>query len=356
MEKDLENSGKDEEILEVKKPSKKRPRESRKFMCTQNLPEDCLEQCVKPETFALLWKRWKEKTPDLRYICGGLERGDTGNLHYQLYFETEDKHSVSALLNPRGEGESLAGFVHKVQTCYAPVSAKNYSIKADHTLVAGPWEMGNQKDQGKRSDLQDVYDKVKLGETYESMMCKGEHLMTLARFPKFVRQLEVTLDSEETTDEWPLIFEKHSMDKPDPAKKQRHWWISGPPDWGKSYKMEEALGNRPVFYTKGSNKNRMEGYKAQEIIVFDDCVMTFEELAMYTDTHKYGLPIPQRNVDGWLKRKSCRNVIVISNKTIDEIGFKNTAGVKARFIEIKVGDAPKLVQPGYVYEPKGYIM
>ena len=105
---------------------------------------------------------------------------------------------------------------------------------------------------------------------------------------------------------------------------------------------KNLLGDRPVYYTKGSNKNKMEGYGGQHLIVFDDAVMSFEELSMYTDTHKYGLKIPQRNVDGWLKRKSVRNVIVISNKWIHECEFKNEAGVRARFKEIDV-----TVTPGY---------
>nr|WAE42611.1 MAG: replication associated protein [Cressdnaviricota sp.] len=257
------------------------------------------------------------------------ERGELqgGNLHYQICFTTKKQFREAAM---------IARFPEDwVQGAYAPRAAENYCAKGDNTLVDGPWTWGHSK-QGERNDLKEVHAKVMAGETYETLLRRGENLSVLAKYPRFVRQIQMMAGEGEVKEQWPLMFAGHTMIAPDPATKQRHWWIVGPPDWGKTYKMTQAQENRPVYYTKGSNKNKMEGYADQNLLIFDDCVMCFEELRMYTDTHKYGLKIPQRNVDGWLGRGKSRNVIVISNKWISECEFKNEAGVRARFIEIDI--------------------
>lgn len=321
------------------KATRVRPSAFRKWMVTIQNPDPA-------EDFA---KWMTERVEDVKFIVWSYEMGDKeigesnpaydvelhergelqgGNLHYQVYFETTKQHRVAAMRKLIGD--------HWCEQCYAPRSAENYCCKADHTLIGGPWEFGKGSQQGERNDLHEVHKKIMEGETFRSLMKKGQNLHVLAKYPKFVSTLETIAESKEDgPEEWPFEFMGHTMEKPDPAVKKRHWWIHGPPDAGKTYGLELALGKRPVFYCKGNNKNRMEGYCDQNLIVFDDCVMHFEELAMYTDTHKYGLAIPARNIDLRLKRNSCRNVVVVSNSKIADIGFKNAAAVKARFIEIE---------------------
>nr|WAE42683.1 MAG: replication associated protein [Cressdnaviricota sp.] len=253
-----------------------------------------------------------------------------GNLHWQVFFAPQKRFREIAMrkrMHP-----------HWIEPCYAPRSAENYCAKADSTLVDGPWEFGEIQ-QGERNDLKTCHTKVMTeGETYTSLLKKGDCLSVLARYPRFVMNMQMMAGDVNTEELWPLEFEGHVMNKPDPALKRRHWWIVGPADWGKTYGMEEALGTRPVFYTKGNNKNKMEGYADQNLIVFDDCFMTFEELEMYTGTHKYGLKIPGRNFDGWLGRGKSRNVIVITNKTIEKCKFSEAhePAIRARFIEIQL--------------------
>nr|WAE42601.1 MAG: replication associated protein [Cressdnaviricota sp.] len=324
-----------------KKSSTEKPRAPlfRKWMLTVQNPDPA-------ESFP----EWlTARIPDLKYTIWAYEMGTKevgidnpaydaawheagnlqgGNLHYQVYFETCKQYRLSAIRKHIGE--------HWLEQCYAPVSAENYCAKGDKTLVDGPWEFGQRVSQGERNDLKAVHKRIMEGETATSMMRKGECLAVLAKYPRFVKQLETLADTPaETKEEWPLVFADNVMEAPNPSKKRRHWWIHGEPDVGKSYGMEQALGNRPVFYTRGGGKNKMESYDGENLLVFDDCVMSFEELSSFTDTHKYGLAIPSRYADNRLKRGSSRNVIVLSNHTIERIGFKNEPAVKARFIEIE---------------------
>ena len=81
-----------------------------------------------------------------QYVTYQLEKGDEGTPHYQGYVEMSSVCRLAAMkkLNPRAHWEPRFGTQDE---------AIAYCTKED-TRVDGPWEQGEKKQQGKRSDLE----------------------------------------------------------------------------------------------------------------------------------------------------------------------------------------------------------
>lgn len=340
------------------KATKKRKNnpKGRKWMVTLNNPFDFL-------TWVKVLVYVKSLLPDLKFMCGALEEGkeklkesdphygkapakNGGRVHWQLYIECKNQYYASIMSFKIFNG-------YWAEFAKSPENAATYCTKGDNTLLDGPFEWGEMETQGKRTDLEDCYQKIKSGEDFNSLVKKGQCLGALAKYPQFWNRVTGIIQAPEVTKAFPLTILGKTMEKPDPANKQRHWWIHGPCDWGKSYTIQVGLRGYDRFYCKGNNKNRLEAYAGQEIIVLDDCVMTFEMLAGLCDTHEDIYYLEARNWDRMLKAGSSRNIIVINNRSIDQIGFSNPDGVKARFKEIdctkwfpKYKGKKNLVKPG----------
>nr|WAE42694.1 MAG: replication associated protein [Cressdnaviricota sp.] len=138
------------------KTTRQRPPGSRMWMMTVQNPDPA-------EDFT---KWMTRKVPDLKFMVWSYEMGDKetgvdnpaydeelhargelqgGNLHYQVYFETRKQYRLTAMRTHIGH--------HWLEISYAPRSAEKYCCKADHTLVDGPWEFGEPKKPGDRSDI-----------------------------------------------------------------------------------------------------------------------------------------------------------------------------------------------------------
>lgn len=361
----------------IKMKRKPQPKQRKNFMVTWNNPDPTENP----------FDRMKEMMPDVARVVGGYEIGDKDHTpHWQLYVTTFEAHRESEYYEDevwttkcdgeceREHGEMVEETYWKprcklpvwLKIAYAPTCAEQYCVKADHTLI--PWKEGEKghvklpgfgefdyrdplferKTQGMRSELKACMKAIREGGTYVSFMEDGLFLEVCAKYKAWIIKQESLTTVFTGPIKWPVKFNGHVMTAPDKMIKKRHFWISGAADMGKSTMVFEMLGQAKYFYTKGANKNFLETYNNQELLVLDDCFFFREQLIQLCDFTHRGTAIAGRHVDGWLKEQTCRNVIVIDNSCIDEYGFKKIDGLKERFIEIRVG-VP--VEAGYRTEP-----
>ncbi len=113
----------------------------RNWCFTLNNPDDTLVE-DDPHTWSAQYVVWQK------------EKGKDGTLHLQGYCELEKLSRLSAMkkINPRAHWEPRKGNQEQ---------AINYCKKKDETYVEGPWEIGEKKEQGKRTDLDEACDVAK---------------------------------------------------------------------------------------------------------------------------------------------------------------------------------------------------
>lgn len=146
-------------------------------------------------------------------------------------------------------------------------------------------------------------------------------------------EYDVMMNSRKEPD-WPLQFKGVEIPKPDPAVKKRHWWFVGPPDLGKSYDLEQLFEGKRVYKVPIESNYPFEGYRGEEIIVYDDTLPKLKEIlavsgTYLTPTHVYGNTRYSRSYWPWKKTATgwCRTIIVLSN-VLPEY---NTESFDARF-------------------------
>lgn len=152
---------------------------------------------------------------------------------------------------------------------------------------------------------------------------------------EYERQWLEGQDREEIT--YPITLFGHTINKPDPAYKRRHLWIVGPPDAGKTKELNDIFDKKKVFQ-RGPHNYPFEDYEDEDIILYDDYIPRFDEIADVSNTYK----IRKRVYDNvrwnrkYWKYNSTRTMVVLTNKPISKIFGKseNLGAVKARFIEI----------------------
>lgn len=263
-----------------------------------------------------------------------------GNLHYQVYFETTKQYRQSAIstLLTDEEGNKIW-----IQWSYAPQSAENYAIKSDKTLVDGPWFWGS-KGQGERNDLKAARAAIEKDHlNYESLRRTGKHDTVCAKYRNYIKEIAMDVEAKELKPiTWPIVlkhkFNEWKMDKPNPAVKKRSWWIVADPDWGKTYWANETLGDMLVYSIPNDARYRYENYQDEDIIIYDDKSCSFAEYSDVLNTFKLRQQVSGavRNVTKYWKRNHTRNIIVLTNKTIEQVGFSeaHVPAMHARFITI----------------------
>lgn len=185
----------------------------------------------------------EDDIPDLEkwsaiYIVYQKEKGDEGTEHYQGYVEFSKRMTMKTLkkINARAHWEKRKGNQRQ---------AREYCMKED-TRIDGPWELGEFKQQGKRTDIDDFVEELKDGKSMKTVSA-----MFPATFVKYSRGLR----------EYQIM---HS--EPYHHNDVRGIWIYGPPGTGKSrYAMEQW----PTGYRKQQNK-WFDGYDGEETIILDD--------------------------------------------------------------------------------------
>lgn len=115
----------------------------------------------------------------------------------------------------------------------------------------------------------------------------------------------------------PLPQRLGEITQPKACNKQRHWWIVGPPNCGKTKWVNETFKGTTVYMRPAGVNYPYEGYMNQELVIYDDVNMwdLLEELKAVTNTwdvptHVYG---PTRYKKQYWPLGQSRTVIVLSN-------------------------------------------
>lgn len=212
----------------------------------------------------------------VRYICGQLEEGENGNLHYQLFVYLHHPRtlvSARSLFNhPRWSWHSVGSnpaFKH-VPVGKQNCNAMQYCTK-EATRIDGPYERGEPPSQGRRSDLEGVARAVQ----------EGRSLADVARsdpstYVKFYRGLEHL---------------ERILNPPKPLPK-KVWCLWGSTGVGKTHRILDA---RPeAYYSTTTNLQWFDGYMGQRSIVIDEfnfSEVTVEDFLVFTDRIPRLLPI-----------------------------------------------------------------
>lgn len=194
------------------------------------------------------WKEMYEEHDDLTYVTGQLERAESGYIHWQVYAEFGRQLSLQAVKELVGDAT-----VHVEPRRGSQKQAIDYVTKED-TRIAGPFEYGEKKNQGRRSDLDTVADEIKNGQSIRDVATN--HPTTFIRYGSGIQR-------------WASII------APSRTTKTHVTCIWGTPGAGKTYEArrlatEAAGGDESKVWWMGTTPGFFENYMGQEIAVLDD--------------------------------------------------------------------------------------
>jgi len=132
-----------------------------------------------------------------------------------------------------------------------------------------------------------------------------------------------------------------SIAQPDASNKQRHLWIYGPPNAGKTLWLEENVLKYQNYRISGT-LYPFDNYDGQQIIIYDDIPPSAGHLLSICNSSKYPRPVPGQTRYGvrYVPGNLIPLVIVCSNHDIstffhDEADVTKDA-IRSRFIEVEL--------------------
>lgn len=223
--------------------------------------------------------------PDTVYVVWQLEMSpETGRLHIQGYAEFTGKKSWD-WIHENCEGLPTARFDHRRGTQSEAIAY----CKKDESRVDGPYEWGERREQGKRSDLEEI--RGKLVNRVAEAQIADDHFSSWVRYHKSFREFKRVRQLEEVRD-WPMeiiVF-------------------VGPSGTGKSSK---ARADYPGAYW-GPKGKWWDGYCGQETVVVDEMYghrMPYTELLQLLDRYPY-----QVENKGGMTQFISRRIVFTSNQ------------------------------------------
>ena len=184
-----------------------------------------------------------EEWPDVAYCVWQVETcPETGKLHYQGYVEFVGQKRIEWMHS------NLPGLetAHFEQRMGSQSQAKEYCRKED-TRSDGPWEWGECREQGKRSDLEDV--KRRLEKRDPEGDIASDHFGSWIRYHKSFTEFKRLKNLEEKRD-WTMHAELYI----------------GPSGCGKT---QAVKAKYPDAYWKPHGK-WWDGYFGQEVTIVDE--------------------------------------------------------------------------------------
>jgi len=207
---------------------------------------------------------------NIKYFVFQREIGkETQTEHIQMYLEFSMPKKFETIKSyfPRAHIEERRG---------TKSQARDYCMKTD-TQFHKPLEYGNFVDNGKRSDLSDIYELVKDGATdYEIMELYPTQFM---RYSKAIQQCRQT-----------YVFNKY---KTKFRQLQVHY-IWGKAGCGKSRYVMDKYGYENVYRVTNYNSGAFDTYQGQDIIVFEEFRSSFPIVEMLNYLDGYPLQLPCR--------------------------------------------------------------
>lgn len=187
-----------------------------------------------------------ERTENVTYIVFQKEMcPETGREHFQGYVEFKKRVTVKSV-RAEWRVDKEAFWIQPRRGTLS--EARDYAMKAE-TRIEGPWESGEMKKPGKRSDLEEVAELVKGGARAETI-ATHEDSKIVATFIKYNKGIERTID-----------LQKHAI---------REWkteviYVWGEPGVGKTRLAVEA-GAKLISY----DGKFFGGYRGDPIVCIDD--------------------------------------------------------------------------------------
>ena len=142
--------------------------------------------------------------------------------------------------------------------------------------------------------------------------------------------------------EYPLQLPNgESVPEPDKANKQRHLWIYGPPNAGKTQWLETNVYRFKNYKVSGT-LYPFDNYDGEQIIVYDDITPTANHLLQITNASDWPRPVPgqTRYSVRYVPGRLVTLVIVCMNADIDTVFSAEMAltrqALHARFVEYQI--------------------
>jgi len=257
----------------------------------------------------------------------------TGTRHFQGYVQFKKKKAIQHFRTaiPGAHGEKSKG----------DAASNIRYIKEDEkkTNIGGVVEHGEPDPaawvapaQGKRNDLVAAMESAAEGKSKLEMM--EAHPTVMARYGKFISEYKELKEAPKLSDiAWPVRTPWCVIEKPAPNNKQRHWYIWGPPNLGKTYAMQSILGATKTYWVPNKDKYRYEGYDNEELIVYDDCNnIPVSELIEISNTWLSAKEVPgeSRYTRKYWRRGQTRTIVILSNHA-PQYSSDNWAAFDARF-------------------------
>lgn len=203
--------------------------------------------------------------------------------HIQMYIEFSQPKKFETIKSyfPRAHIEERRG---------TKKQAREYCMKED-TSVAPYREYGQFVDNGKRSDLLDIYELVKDGATDFDIM--ERYPMQFMRYSKAIQKCREVYVSQKFRGTFRHLEVKY---------------IWGPTGCGKSRYVIDKYGYENVYRVTNYDKGPFDTYAGEDVIVFEEFRSSFKivEMLNYLDGYSFELPCRFSN------RTACYTKVFIS--------------------------------------------
>lgn len=177
-----------------------------------------------------------------KYLIIGREVGESGTPHLQMYGELSNKITINGLKRKLIALDPALGSIH-IEVAIADASSNIAYCSKDSNFV----EIGNRPlGQGKRSDIDDVANAVKAGQSLSEII--ENHGASYIKFSNGIKSLFMHYQK-------PRNFMTIG------------YWLSGDTGTGKSRWAHEKF---PTAFWKAADTKWFDGYLGEETIIFDD--------------------------------------------------------------------------------------
>jgi len=262
-------------------------------------------KCKNPQTMSKRWmvtawlqhvgENWTPRdfnmeSNHIEYMCWGLERAPvTGNEHFHVYLRFSVKKRMSTVVQIFGSNQ-----IH-CETCkgsekdcrdYCRCLGKHVNKQNEHITGGerGDYKEEEGKGQGKRSDLQEVAERVAHGALPAAIA--AEHPVTYVRYFRGLEALYKAVQPQP-----PLVRDPPTI---------VYFW--GPTRTGKTWRIlnNPNLGS---YFLVGTGPNAFDGYSGQESLIMDE--WNYDQIPlnlMKKILDRYTIPIMCRynnNLSAW---------------------------------------------------------
>lgn len=227
---------------------------------------------------------------DVTYYVFQLEKGSKENTkHHHLFISYKNAKYTNTMIN------KFPGF-HIKEVTNTPEKVVEYCKKEDSRL-SEPVEFGSLPQQGKRKDLEKIYDMIK--DDYTDAEIREIYPSQYMRFYRNIEHIRQQLKYEK----FKKIFRKLEVT-----------YIYGSPGSGKSKSVIDKHGYENI-YRVTDKRHPFDMYEGQDVVVFEEfrSSFTFDEILNYLDG--YPLILPAR----YNQKVACyTKVYIITNIVLDK--------------------------------------